>query len=57
MDTDTPETDRDRALENTFPASDPPATGGSTGPNDKSGRKPPEGNDPPLAQGVLPAQN
>jgi hypothetical protein len=24
----------DEALEDTFPASDPPATGGSTGPND-----------------------
>jgi hypothetical protein len=26
--------DRDRSLEDTFPASDPPAIGGSTGPND-----------------------
>ncbi len=26
--------DRDKSLEDTFPASDPPATGGSTGPND-----------------------
>lgn len=29
------EQDRDDVLEDTFPASDPPATGGSTGPNDK----------------------
>jgi hypothetical protein len=26
--------ERDEALEDTFPASDPPATGGSTGPGD-----------------------
>jgi hypothetical protein len=26
--------DRDKSLEDTFPASDPPAIGGSTGPND-----------------------
>ncbi len=26
--------DRDEALEDTFPASDPPAVGGSTGPED-----------------------
>jgi hypothetical protein len=26
--------ERDEALEDTFPASDPPATGGSTGPED-----------------------
>lgn len=26
--------DRDEALEDTFPASDPPAIGGSTGPGD-----------------------
>jgi hypothetical protein len=25
---------RDKSLEDTFPASDPPSTGGSTGPND-----------------------
>jgi hypothetical protein len=31
---------RDRAVEETFPASDPPQHGGSTGPND--GRKPRE---------------
>ncbi len=28
------EQDRDEALEDTFPASDPPSTGGSTGPDD-----------------------
>jgi hypothetical protein len=27
--------ERDEALEETFPASDPPATGGSTGPDDR----------------------
>ncbi len=27
--------DRDDVLEDTFPASDPPAVGGSTGPEDK----------------------
>ena len=31
---------RDKAMEDTFPASDPPQHGGSTGPND--GRKPVE---------------
>ncbi len=34
---DGPETEedkRDEAIEETFPASDPPAVGGSTGPND-----------------------
>ena len=31
----TEENDRDEALEDTFPASDPPSTGGSTGPDDK----------------------
>ncbi len=29
------EQDRDDVLEKTFPASDPPSHGGSTGPNDK----------------------
>ena len=31
--------DRDDALEDTFPASDPPAVGGSTGPEDVPPRK------------------
>ncbi len=31
----TVEHDRDEALDETFPASDPPATGGITGPDDK----------------------
>ncbi|WP_422919760.1 hypothetical protein [Rhizosaccharibacter radicis] len=30
----TPEEKVDESVEETFPASDPPATGGSTGPND-----------------------
>jgi hypothetical protein len=61
MDNERPETEGeiDSALEDTFPASDPPATGGTTGPND-TGKTPPgkapAGNDPPLAQGVSPAQ-
>jgi hypothetical protein len=67
MDTDKPETDldRDRALEDSFPASDPPSTGGSTGPNDTPPHTPPRtpldtspwGNNSPLAQGRLPAQD
>ncbi len=32
--TEREDAERDEALEDTFPASDPPATGGSTGPED-----------------------
>lgn len=48
------DTERDDALKDTFPASDPPATGGTTGPNDgkPSAKPPPQGNDTPLSQGV-----
>jgi hypothetical protein len=42
---------RDEALDETFPASDPPSTGGSTGPGDRK-PAPPQGNDTPLAQGL-----
>lgn len=48
---------RDEALEETFPASDPPAIGGATGPNDKPALKtPPEGPNSPLSQGVAAEQ-
>ena len=45
------EEQRDEALKESFPASDPPSTGGSTGPNDGK-PKPPAGNDSPLKQGL-----
>ena len=48
---------RDEALDESFPASDPPSIGGSTGPNDAKPKPPvpPVGNDPPLQQGLSPA--